>query len=304
MSFSFIDYLAAKKSVDDRALNRLVLRHLVDNLPAAPAEKPLRVLEVAAGIGAMFERLVEWQILGNADYTALDLSPACVTAAKERLPAWAGQHGFQPEWAADGSLSLRRAGQQIRVRFEVADVVDFAARPHVAPPWDVLIAHAFFDLVDIAALLPGLLALLKPGGLFYFSINFDAETILVPEIEPALDRKVIDLYHRAMARQHVNNVALSGPAAGRYLFQHLRAANSQLIAAGSSDWVVFPGTAGYPASEAFFLHCIIDSIGNMLGDSAPVGVAPWLARRHAQIEQNELVYIAHNLDFVGRTSAG
>jgi SAM-dependent methyltransferase len=299
VSFSFVEYLAVKKTVDDRALNRAVLQSLSQNLPAG---RPLRVLEVAAGVGTMLQRLVEWDILRDAEYTALDISAECVAAAKTRLPDWAARHGFQSRWDADGALVLQREAQWLRVIFEVADVTDFVARDGLQSRWDLLIAHAFFDLVDISALLPGLLSLLKSGGLYYFTVNFDADTIFVPELDPVLDRQVIDLYHRAMARQHVNNVALSGPAAGRYLFQHLRAAGSHIIAAGSSDWVVFPGPTGYPAREAFFLHCIIDSIGGMVAEPASFDVSPWLAQRHNQIAQNELVYIAHNLDFVGRVT--
>ena len=53
-TFSFVDYLAAKKSVDDRALNRQVLDAVVANLPADQTSRPLQVLEVAAGIGAVW----------------------------------------------------------------------------------------------------------------------------------------------------------------------------------------------------------------------------------------------------------
>ena len=42
-------YLAAKKSVDDRALNWQVWQRLVAALPRATTEQPLRILEVGAG---------------------------------------------------------------------------------------------------------------------------------------------------------------------------------------------------------------------------------------------------------------
>jgi hypothetical protein len=31
-----------------------------------------------------------------------------------------------------------------------------------------------------------------------------------------------------------------------------------------------------------------------------VRLAEWIARRHAQVEEGSLIYIAHQLDFVGR----
>jgi hypothetical protein len=66
LTFNFIDYLAAKKSVDDRALNRHVLKSLVQHLPPIDAQGLLYVLEIAAGIGTMIERLVQWNILARS----------------------------------------------------------------------------------------------------------------------------------------------------------------------------------------------------------------------------------------------
>ena len=57
ITYSLLRYLAAKKSVDDRALNWQVWQHLVAALPRATPQQPLRILEVGAGIGSMVERL-------------------------------------------------------------------------------------------------------------------------------------------------------------------------------------------------------------------------------------------------------
>ena len=56
-TYSFARYLTAKKSVDDRALNRHVWQSLVAALPRATPEQPLQILEVGAGLGTMVERL-------------------------------------------------------------------------------------------------------------------------------------------------------------------------------------------------------------------------------------------------------
>ena len=52
-TFSFPHYLASKKSVDDRALNRLVWERLDNSLSSRDGTQPLEVLEIGAGIGAM-----------------------------------------------------------------------------------------------------------------------------------------------------------------------------------------------------------------------------------------------------------
>jgi hypothetical protein len=51
------------------------------------------------------------------------------------------------------------------------------------------------------------------------------------------------------------------------------------------------------------LHFIIHTIGTALRghpDLDPVRLPSWIAQRHAQIEAGSLVYIAHQLDFLGR----
>jgi hypothetical protein len=75
-----------------------------------------------------------------------------------------------------------------------------------------------------------------------------------------------------------------------------------LLAAGSSDWLVYPGRDGYPQDEAYFLHFIVQTIFLALREQPeidPLRLADWAACRHEQVEAGELVYIAHQLDFLG-----
>jgi hypothetical protein len=76
-----------------------------------------------------------------------------------------------------------------------------------------------------------------------------------------------------------------------------------ILDAGSSDWVIFAGPQGYPGDEAYFLHFIIHTIGAALRghpELEPFRLRSWIAQRHAQIEAGSLLYIAHQLDFLGR----
>ena len=109
-----------------------------------------------------------------------------------------------------------------------------------------------------------LLSRLAPGGLFYFTLNFDGATILEPPIDPDLDALIEALYHRTMDTRHCRGRPSGSSRTGRRLFGRLKEAGARLIAAGSSDWVVFPGPDGYPGDEAYFLHFIIDTIGQAL----------------------------------------
>lgn len=272
--YDFIRYLAAKKSVDDRALNKDVWRALAERLPPDPD-----ILEVGAGIGTMAERLVEWGAVTRGKYTAVDRNPLTIQTARQRR---------------------QTLPDTIQLTLIPADAFTYLARTEQT--WDVLIAHAFLDLVDIPAALPRLFARLRAGGLFYFSLNFDGATILQPEIDAALDGLIERLYHQTMNERLVDGRISGDSHSGRHLFEHIRQAGGHILAAGSSDWVVF-AEEGYPDDEAYFLHFIIHTIEQALNGRPELNQPQfhnWVAQRHAQIESGELVYIAHQIDILGR----
>jgi SAM-dependent methyltransferase len=300
---SFIRYLAAKKTVDDRALNRRVWQRLRQTLPAATPETPLRVLEIGAGIGTMIERVLAWNLLTHAVYTAIDAEPDNIAEARRRLAQWAITNRFAFTEAKPNQIRLRRKEQNITVTLETISLFDFIAREQPRRTWDLLIAHAFIDLVDVPTTLPAIFSLLRPGSLFYFTIVFDGATILQPEIDLSFDADLERLYHQTMDQRVINGHPSGDSRTGRHFFQHLQAAGAEILEAGSSDWVVFPGPTGYPADEAYFLHFIIHTMHTALKghpDLAPAHLTDWIAQRQAQIDAAELVYIAHQMDFAGR----
>lgn len=305
IEYSFERYLVAKKSVDDRALNRHVWETLASALPVASAASPLRALEIGAGIGIMLERALDWGLLSYADYTAIDAQGENILAARKRLPEWASSQGFRVE-VTDNRLTLERERLRASIQLEAIDLFDFVPRHQGLHTWDLVICHAFLDLVDIPATLPKIFSLLRSGGLFYFTINFDGVTLLEPAIDPPFDDLVQGLYHRTMDERMTGGAASGDSRAGRHLFAHLQEANAAILDAGASDWVVFPQAGAYPADEAYFLHFIIHTIDAALRGHAGMDARrfdAWIARRHQQVEQGELVYIAHQIDFVGRYPA-
>jgi SAM-dependent methyltransferase len=302
-TYSFNRYLAAKKSVDDRALNQHVWHNLAHALPAAARMPPVQILEVGAGIGTMVERLVTRGFLSHAAYTAIDADPGTIAESQRRLPGWMADQGFSVTEDAPGRWRFLRQGNDLRVQTEAIDLLSFVARMRGQRTWDLLIAHALLDVLDIPTTLPGLLALLRPGGLFYFTIAFDGATILQPQIDAGLDAQIEALYHQTMDQRRIAGQPSGDSRTGRHLFGHLQAAGTELIDVGSSDWVIFAGPRGYTGDEAYFLHFIIHTIGTALQGQPqldPERFAAWIARRHAQVEQGSLVYITHQLDFLGR----
>ena len=76
---SFQRYLAAKRTVDDRALNQYVWRTLLADLPVGPRN----VLEIGAGTGAMIARLGRaGGLLAGGRYTGIDAMPDNIAAAE------------------------------------------------------------------------------------------------------------------------------------------------------------------------------------------------------------------------------
>jgi len=68
-----------------------------------------------------------------------------------------------------------------------------------------------------------------------------------------------------------------------------------------SDWVVRPADGAYPADEAYFLRHILDTVESAVGEMGGVdGLDDWLARRREQVAAGDLVYMTHQLDFLGR----
>jgi SAM-dependent methyltransferase len=301
--YSFPRYLAAKKSVDDRALNRGVWQALVGALPRPTPETPLKVLEAGAGIGTMVERMLDWGALSYAEYTALDTQAENIACARERLAKWGMERGHQVEQASTEGSVLKQPGSRVEVEWVVADIFDFIDAHRGKRTWDLLVAHAFLDLVDIPTALPRLFSLLRPGGLFYFTINFDGLTLFEPAIDPQLDELIQRLYHRTMDERITDGQPSGDSRAGRHLFNYLKDAGAMILDAGASDWVVFPRKGSYPQDEAYFLHFILHTIQQALAGHLELDAGQfveWIAQRHAQVERGELVYIAHQLDFVGK----
>ena len=300
--YSYTRYLAAKKTVDERALNRQVFEALARALRPRRDGSPLAFLEIGCGIGTMIERLWDWGILANARYLALDLDPDNISEALARVPAFFQERGGQVEQMREREWRITGPDLSITLSFEVVDVFDFMAREVGLGTFDVLVAHAFLDLVDLNRVLPGLLAFLKPEGWFYFTLNFDGATTLLPLLDPDLDALIERLYHGTMDERRVKGRPAGASRTGRLLFSVLPDAGGRVLAAGSSDWVVFPGPAGYPADETYFLHHIIHTVEQALqGQPLLEGstLQDWASRRHRQIEGGELIYMAHQLDFFG-----
>lgn len=294
MEYSFPRYLLSKQSVDDRALNKDVLKALKENLPP----EPFRVIEVGAGVGTMLRRLVRWDVVRRCEYVMVDEAAENIEYASEWLKAWAEQAGLGVERSGQNQARVFDEAHDVRIRFERADVFDFIQKNK--EPADLLIAHAFLDLLPMPESLTKLLLLTK--GLAWLTVNFDGVTTFEPAIDAALDAQIEWLYHETMDRRATGGDSRSG----RHLFGHVRNAGAEVLAAGASDWVVYASGGKYPDDEAYFLHFILHFFEQSLTGHAELNAeafAGWLRERRAQVERGELVYIAHQMDFLVKRDA-
>ncbi len=295
----FVPFLTAKRSVDDRSLNRYVLEQVRTHVPVGAPGMRLRVLDVGAGNGTFLTRLLDWDLLRVGDYVGLDADRQTVSDGRQRLADGRADAGLAIHETPTG-VHLTGNGRDVSAQLLEGDAFT------VELPdggFDLLIANAVLDLVHVPTLLPRFWRWLKPGGFFWFSTNFDGETILLPEGDAGLEATIMQLYHRSMDARVRDGRPAGDSHCGRHLLSHVQSAGGQVLAAGASDWVVHPVGGRYPADEATFLHHIIDTVdaelrGNPALDAA--AFAAWVATRHRQIAAAELTYIAKQLDLFGR----
>ena len=290
MNYSFPSYLLSKQSVDDRALNKDVLFALKTKLP----DEALSITEIGGGIGTMVVRLLRWDVISQAKYTLVDGMAENIEFALDWIPKWGEENGFKTEKTDEG-LHIFSESKSVHIKLVRADVFDFIEEK--PDPADLLIAHAFLDLLPMPESLPKLFTL--TNNLAWLTINFDGVTCFEPLIDKALDTQIERLYHETMDTRQSGGDSLIG----RHLFGYLKQVGVEIEAVGSSDWVVNPVRNRYLHSEAYFLQFILkffeESLENHL-EIDKTAFAYWLQKRRAQVARGELVYIAHQMDFLVR----
>lgn len=286
-SYSTVRYLKAKTAVDDNALNRHVYDALAQGINDM-GDRPLRVIELGAGVGSTFRRLFERGLLSTGEYVMVDLDSESLAEAERVVGETVGSGGVGPS-----------------VDYVVQDAVAYLREQAEAGRLaDVIIGQALVDLLNVPEFLEAVANALSPGGLLYLPITFDGETVFEPTTNTLLNARVVDSYHRTMDdRRTLSGLATGGSQAGRALLEEIPRAGLEIAAAGSSGWVVYPQEGGYPEDVAYFLHHIINFVWEALSERSIVfsaGLEEWVADRHRQIEIGELIYIAHQLDVLTR----
>ena len=201
----FARYLLAKRSVDDRALNRRVWGRLERELRESKAEL-VRIVDVGAGLGSGAERIAEWRLvepLSAVRYT-----------------------GVEPRKELLGEGRLRMRSLPFPTELAAATLEELAARDENRGRFDLVVAHALLDILELVPGLEALVALARPGGLLYLPITFDGETVFEPS--SSQDDAVLSAYHDTMEEKGSSRT-------GRRLFHALRSIAAEVLEIGSSD---------------------------------------------------------------------
>ncbi len=283
------EYLTAKRTVDDRALDRTVLERFATGLN--DRQNP-RVLEVGAGTGTMVVRLAEHGLLPDGTtYRAVDRERAHIEAARTHVPEWLSDAGYDVR--LDGEeLVAERDGRVIRVRFEVTDAFDLDCTV------DAVVACAFLDLVALPKGVERLAGYLN-DGLLYAPITFDGLTGFVPHHPD--DEAITRAYHRHMETREQPG----RPDAGRAVLEAVPTAGGELVAVGGSDWVIRPVDGTYPADEELVLDHLLSTVVGAVSEleesnRATERILEWERHRRIQLRDTELTFLAHNLDTLAR----
>jgi len=273
------DYLAAKKTIDDAALNLHVLQTMKHALHSEQREEPLQVLEIGAGIGTMFARLVERDVFsGRLVYRLTDNDYKLLLAAKKYLTEWAQKQKLVLSWPAEQRGYLITSTAEITVILGELDIFKTKKHKDLRGVCDLIVVHGVLDLFDFQQVLPSLFHWLKHDGLFYSTCNFDGETNFLPE-HPA-DREIIRTYHNSMEKR-----TIGASHTGRRLLDFLYRQHAEILAAGSSDWVLYPKKAGFTEDQKLFLFSIHAMIEKELtdNDNNTTEIIDWMSHRRQQI---------------------
>ena len=254
MLVPFAEYLEAKFALDERSLNREVRAAFLDALRGLPR---IECLDVGAGTGATFRRLLQSGLTTPLSLTALDRDRGLLDIARQDAEGRLRALGLEPR-VEDGAIQTR--GERLAaMHFAAGELKEH--RP--GRLYNVITAHAFLDLSPLPQALRQFAAWLQPGGYLYASINYDGDTALVPPYQGStFEATLLGHYNESMELRRMDGQATGGAYCGRRLQALLPEHAFDIVACGRSDWNIRPFEGEYRDSDAICLKALLDFIGS------------------------------------------
>lgn len=253
-------YLDAKRELDDRSIDREMLHRVFSALP----EDPL-IIEFGAGTLTMLERVIEWGLLDNGTWVAVDRNEGALRHGRSRLRERSDVTVQEHELTV-GDLFVHLCPSEVTA-YEPAGA-------------DLLVGCAFFDLVDMTSLSH----LRSSADRLYAPITYTGTTTFSPD-HPDDDR-VLSAYV-----DHMEHHRPGTPRGGQALDQWL----SSVCDTSNSDWHIEPP---YTFAESVVFDHVLDTIDRSL-QATGCDPTAWVRDRRAQFSDGELSYTASNVDILG-----
>jgi SAM-dependent methyltransferase len=261
----------------------------------------------------MLRRTLDLEPTGNVKLVGLDEDARNLSAGVDRMEQVLRSRGWEIAEVKRGpearSIRGRKEATDVRVEFLQGELLD----PNTTgglQPFDFVTAHAFMDLIPLDRGVSIIRKLLKPGGVFYSTLNYDGLTLLLPEYEdPGFERLLLRIYNRSMELRRIGSRKTGGSLSGRRLYQALLDGAFRILEVGPSDWSVFPPGGGYTEGQQLFLTAVLSMIeeearryrrepGGGIPAVSPERLDLWYSERLEAVRNHRLSLIVHQLDLL------
>jgi SAM-dependent methyltransferase len=295
-------WLAARRPFDEAALDERAIRTIRRWADGRRDADPLRVVDLGSGVGAALQRALPWLGDGPCLAFAVDTDQSLLATAPTtwRERGWAVHPLGESMDAGRSPYEVVRDGQCATVIPLITDALaplDMAGGP-ADGSIDLVLAHAFADLVPLDRLAARVHALLRPGGLAHLALTYDGETVFEPTDDAPLEARIIAAYHRHMDASQAESESYGGSTAGRRVAPAFEAAGLRMLRAAPSIWQVRSDPGEGVAARAVLsclIRFVVDSQSHP-GEARSDEITHWERSKCAALAAGELSVRVRHVD--------
>lgn len=296
---SIRNYFEERVSTDSDGVNQKIFGYLSSYVKKI--ESPV-ILDIGAGTGAVIRRMVKSAEIANPVFYGLDASRDLLDEARRQIAPLLERMGFAVK-GGDQVIIATKDKRSVDVHLVTGDFFDEKLQASLEKlPLSGITTHAFLDLVPIEPTVAIVARLLKKGGFFYSSINYNGATELFPFFEDrSFEERLLSTYNRSMDERRVDSQPAGGSRAGGLLYGAVADHGFKIAGFGSSDWSIFPWNGSYTPTEENFLNSLLLTIyeeGLRHSELDRYSLAAWYATRSESVEQKALALLTHQTDLL------